>query len=250
MLRKSVVSSFLALSLTLAPTLAAAGEGQECTQGKLTAQAVVDKHVKALGGRERLKAVKTFQLTTVIKEGDTVSTSTLRRVRPNLFRYDLDKNGVKTTKAFDGTQGWTVEGSAAPQRLDKDKNAMLADHALFDEALLDPKARGVTLALDGTEDVNGAPAFKLVLTRGADKEVRYIDQQSHLEVKRIYAGTHEGKAFTKTIAFSDYRSVDGIMVSHQASWDADGKKGEKTVQSARYDAPVDAAVFKLQTPRS
>ncbi|MFP2925449.1 hypothetical protein ACLESO_09550 [Pyxidicoccus sp. 3LG] len=250
MLRKSLVSSLLTLGLTFAPALAAAGEGQECSQGKLSAQTVVDKHLAAVGGKERLKAAKTFQLTVLAKEGDTATTINVQRVRPNLVRYDLEKNGVKTTKAFDGTQGWMAEGSAAPQRLEKEKSAKMAEGALFDDALLDPKARGVALELAGQEDVNGAPAFKLVLTRGADTETRFIDQKSFLEVKRTYAGTHEGKAYTKSVAFSDYRSVDGIMVSHKASWEADGKKGEKVTQSARYDAPINAAAFKFQAPRS
>lgn len=250
MVRKSLVSSLLAVSLTFAPAIATAGDGAACQQGPLSAQAVVDKHLKAVGGRERLKAVKTFQVTAISKEGDTVTTSTMLRARPNLVRYDMDKNGVKLTKAFDGAQGWLAEGSAAPQRLDKEKSAMMAEGASFDDALLDPKARGVALKLAGAEDVNGAPAYKLILTRGGDTETRFIDQQSFLEVKRTYTGTHEGKAYNKTLSFSDFRSVDGITMSHRTQWEADGKKGEKVIQSARYDAPIDAASFKLATPRS
>lgn len=250
MLRKSLVTSFLALGLTFAPTIAAAGEGAECVQGKLSLQAVVDKHLKAVGGKERLKAVKTLQLTTLVREGDTVTTSTVQRARPNLLRHDMDKNGTRVSKVFDGQQGWVVEGSAAPQRLDKEKSAMMAEGASFDDVLLDSKARGVALKLDGVEEVNGAPAFKLVLTRGTTTEVRFIDQGSFLEVRRTYAGTHEGKAYNKVIAFSDYRDVDGIMLSHRAQWEADGKQGEKVIQSARYDAPIDATVFKPATPRS
>ena len=250
MLRKSLVTSFLALGLTFAPTIAAAGEGAECVQGKLTLQTVVDKHLKAVGGKERLKAVKTLQITTQVREGDTVTTTTMQRARPNLVRYDMDKNGTKVSKMFDGQQGWVVEGSAAPQRLDKEKSTMMAEGASFDDALLDPKARGVALKLDGVEEVNGAPAFKLVLTRGTTTEVRFIDQGSFLEVRRTYAGTHEGKAYNKALTFSDYRNVDGIMLSHRAQWEADGKQGEKVIQSARYDAPIDATVFKPATPRS
>ncbi|NMO14561.1 hypothetical protein HPC49_02280 [Pyxidicoccus fallax] len=250
MVRKSLVSSLLAASLTFAPAIALAGEGAECQQAQMSAQAVVDKHLKALGGRERLKAVKTLQVTSISKEGNTLTRMSMQRARPNLMRYDKEKDGVTSSKAFDGTQGWSAEGSAAPQPVGKEKSAMMAEGAAFDDALLDPKARGTTLALDGVEEVNGAPAFKLVLTRGANKETRFIDQKSFLEVKRTSAGIHEGKAYNKTLSFSDYRSVDGIMMSHRVQWEGDGSKGEKVIQSARYDAPIDAATFKLATPRS
>jgi len=250
MLRKSLVSSFLAFGLMFTPAIATAGEGAECHQEKLSLQAVVDKHLKAVGGKERLKAVKSFQVTFSSREGDIVTTSTMQRARPNLVRYDMDKNGTRVSKMFDGQQGWTVEGSAAPQRLDKEKSAMMAEGAAFDDALLDPKARGVALKLDGVEEVNGTPAYKVVLTRGTTTEVRFIDQTSFLEVRRTYAGTHEGKAYNKVMSFSDYRNVDGIMLSHRTQWQADGKQGEKVIQSARYDAPIEASVFKPATPRS
>ncbi|WP_224368887.1 outer membrane lipoprotein-sorting protein [Hyalangium versicolor] len=250
MLCKSLVTSFLVLGLTFTPAIAAAGEGAECVQDKLTLQTVVDKHLKALGGKERLKAVKTLLLTTVTREGDTVTTTHVQRARPNFVRHDMDKNGAQVSKVFDGQQGWIVEGSAAPQRMDKEKNTMMAESAPFDDALLDPKAQGVALKLDGVEEVNGSPAFKLILTRGTTTEVRLIDQGSFLEVRRTYAGIHEGKAYTKAVTFSDYRDVDGIMLSYRTQWEADGKQGEKIIQSARYDAPIDASVFRPGTPRS
>ncbi len=253
MSRKSLVSSLLTLGLAFTvPAAAIAGEGAECShaKGDVTAQAVVDKHLKALGGKERLQSAKTFQVTAISKEGSIVTTSTVQRARPNLMRYESEKDGKKVVKAFDGTQGWFAEGTAAPQRLDKEKSAMMADNSRFDDVLLDPKGRGVAVKLGGVEDVKGAPAYKLVLTRSTGTETRFIDQKSFLEVKRTYAGTHEGKAYTKTLHLSDYRNVDGIMVNHRTEWEANGKSGEKTLQNARYDAPVDAAAFKMATPRS
>ena len=40
------------------------------------------------------------------------------------------------------------------------------------------------------------------------------------------------------------------MFSHRIQWEGNDGRGEKVVQSARYDAPIDAAVFKPTTPRS
>lgn len=251
MSRKSLALSFLALGLTFAPAIATAGEGAECThQGKQSLQTVIDKHLKAMGGKERLRAAKTFQVTALLREGDKVTTSTIRRARPNLLRKDLDGTDTHVSKVFDGQQGWMAEGTTAPRRLDPETNALVADDASFDDALLDPKARGVALSMGGEVEVNGALAFKLVLTRGVNTEVRLIDQKTFLEVSRTYAGTYQGKAFSKTVSFFDYRAVDGIMLSHRTQWEGDGEKGEKTVQSARYDAPIDAATFKPTTPRS
>jgi hypothetical protein len=253
-MRKTLVTSLLSTSLLFVPAIASAGEQASCTQGQqhtLLSDIVVKNHLQALGGVERLKKVKTFQFTSAMQEGDKVSTSTVYRARPNLLRIDFSKDGKAGSKGYDGATAWYREGDAAAQPVPADKGAMLARKAQFDDALLDPQASGTQVTLAGVEDVKGAPAYKLVLTRGAGEvETRYIDQKSFLEVRRDYAGQHEGKAVTKSVYFSDYRKVDGVMVNHVTEWEHQGVKGRSTVTSARYDAPVDAAVFTMATPRS
>lgn len=246
-MKKHLVSSLLTLfSLALLPTAALAGN-----HAKPTAESVITKHLEAMGGTGRLQSAKTFQSTAVSYEGDKqVSTVTIHRARPNMVRYDVDQGGKKMTKAFDGTQGWWAEGSAAPQQASAEKSAKMAEGAFFDDALVDSTQRGMQVTLAGVEDVKGAPAVKLVLTRGSDTQTRYLDKKTMLEVKRVITGTHEGKSFTKTVHFSDYRSVDGIMVSHLTEWEADGKKGRTVLQTVRYDAPVEASLFQMGTPRS
>jgi hypothetical protein len=232
-----------------------AGEGKECAQQKQalneTADSVIARHLKAVGGVEKLKAAQTFQLTATTYEGDTLSKMTARRSRPNLMRFDIQKGDQTIVKAFDGTNGWVVEGNAAPKAVEKDKQPKMAEKAVFDDALVDYAKRGVKVELAGIADVKGAPAYKLVLTRGEDVEARFLDTQTLLEVKRVVSYSHEGKKVTKATYFSDYRSVDGIMVNHLTEWEGEGGvKGKMVIESAKYGAPIDAAAFRMSAPRS
>jgi hypothetical protein len=250
-----IVAAVVISAVAFYPGLTIAGEGHgECAHDKqaLTEKVggVVAKHLKALGGEEKLKAARTFQLTAVSYEGDKTSKMTVRRSRPNLMRYDMQKGDTQFVKAFDGTNGWYIEGSAAPKPVEKDKLAKMADKAAFDDMLVDYEKKGVKVELAGVEEVKGAPAYKLVLTRGGEVEARFLDKQTFLEVKRVITFAHEGKTKTKAVYFSDYRSVDGIMVSHLSEWESEGAKGKTVVESATYGAPIDAAVFRMQAPRS
>ncbi|MFL5385624.1 MAG: hypothetical protein ACJ8GN_24165, partial [Longimicrobiaceae bacterium] len=215
-----------------------------------TAQQLVQRHLTALGGEARLRAAKTFQSTALKQgaDGESASVSTYR-ARPNLVRWEFQKDGVPQVKAFDGKQAWMMEGSEA-KALPAEKSKMMAEAALFDDVLLDPAKRGVKLSVAGVEDVKGAPAYKLVLTHGQDVETRYLDQKTMLEVKRVAKGMHEGKAYEKTVYFSDPRPVDGIMVNHVSEWEVDGERGRSVVESARFDAAVDPALFQLPRNRS
>jgi hypothetical protein len=179
------------------------------------------------------------------------SAVTQYRARPNLVRYEFQKDGVQQVKAFDGKQGWLSENGAA-KAMPAEKSQMMAEGAPFDDVLLDPAKRGVTVKLAGVEQVHGAPAYVLVLTRAGKPgdEKRYLDQKTMLEVKRVVRGEHEGKPFVKTAWFSEPRPVDGIMVNHVTEWEADGKKGKSTVQSVRFDEELDPTLFQMPRGRS
>ena len=238
----------LAVLVAVLPALALASPGKH-PAGEMSAQAVVSRHLKAVGGEQKLRAAQSFQATTLKQDAEGTATMTTYRARPNLVRWEHQQAGVTKVKAFDGKQAWMMEGSEA-KALPADKSKKMGEHALFDDVLLDPAKRGVKLAVAGVEDVKGAPAYKLTLTKGQDVETRYFDQQSFLEVKRVARGTHEGKAYEKTVHFSDPRPVDGIMVNHVTEWEVDGKKGRSVVESARFNAPVDPALFQMPRGRS
>jgi hypothetical protein len=240
--------TLLTVFFAVLPALALASPGEK-KAGDLSAQDIVSRHLQALGGEQKLRQAKSFQATSLKQDDEGVATMTQYRARPNLVRYELQKDGAIQVKAFDGKQAWMMEEGQA-KAMPAEKSKMMGEHAQFDDVLLDPAKRGVKLSVSGVEQVKGAPAYKLTLTKGQDVETRYIDQKSFLEVKRVARGTHEGKPYEKTVHFSDPRPVDGIMVNHVTEWEVDGKKGRSVVESARFNAPVDPALFQLPRERS
>jgi hypothetical protein len=243
-------SPLLTLCLALVPLLSA--HASPGNQGALPGvNTLVARHLEAVGGEERLRSARTCQVTMQKQDAEGQATVTQYRARPNLVRYEHEKAGVRTVKAFDGKQGWLSENGAA-KAMPAEKSQMMAEGAYFDDVLLEPAKRGVTVKLAGVEQVKGAPAYVLVLTRAGHKgeETRYLDQKTMLEVKRVMRGEHEGKPYTKTAWFSEQRPVDGIMVNHVTEWEADGKKGKSTVQRVRFDVELDPTLFQMPRGRS
>jgi len=240
---KTRIASLL-LALVL-PAVAAAG-----APDKMTPEALLTKHFKAVGG-DKLKAAKTLKMVSTSYEGDKVSTVTVHRSRPNKMRYDVQKGDVTVTKLFDGTNGWYVEGAAEPKKVEEAKLAGMREKASFDDALFDHQKNGLKLALLGVGDANGARAYMLQVTRpNGDSEVRYIDQKSFLEVQRTMSFTWEGQKKEKVARFSDYRNVDGIMVNHVTEWESGDMKGKSVIQQVRYNVPVEDSVYQLGKGRS
>ena len=97
----------------------------------------------------------------------------------------------------------------------------------FDTLLLDYKARGTRVELVGTEDVNGAPAYKLKVTPkvGSERYV-YLDGKTYLEVKREEL-RQGGKEVIEGVV-GDYRKVGELTLPH--SFESGPKGGEKAVK--------------------
>jgi hypothetical protein len=99
----------------------------------------------------------------------------------------------------------------------------MAGGADIDGPLVDYKAKGNQIELEGKEKVAGSDAYKLKITQN-DGAVRYdfIDANSYLEVKwqgEIEAGD---KKFVAESFFTDYRAVNGVMFHHQIDSDTIG----------------------------
>jgi outer membrane lipoprotein-sorting protein len=214
-------------------------------------ETIVARHLEAQGGAEKLRSISTLVARSKSYEnGKLTATTTVHRARPNMFRYDTEKEGKKLAKGFDGTAGWYVENGEVKD-VEPAKLEMMKQKADFDDALLAYQQKGVKVELAGVAEVNGSPAYKLRLTRASGEvEQRYIDRRSMLEVKRTMTYVHDGKKGEKTITFSDYRKVDGVMSNFTVEWEADGKKGKTVYEEIRWGAPVSPEVFRKPAPRS
>lgn len=204
---------------------------------------VIARHLAAQGGVERLKALKSVTTTATESFDGKTTTYASTRARPNLMRTEITEGDTVAVKAFDGKVGWFAKGGAL-EMIPEEKLAGMRAKAEFDDPLLDPAARGVKVELIGDEKVDGSNAFVLKLTfSNGDTQKRYIDTKSYLEVRRVATWTYEGKTMEKSLAFHDFKTVNGITTAMSATVEKDGKRGTWTVNKIEYDAPVRMALF-------
>jgi hypothetical protein len=211
----------------------------------VSVDSVVADHIAAVGGLARLKAARSMTWTSVETGDGKTTRMTATRARPNLRRYEGEGAEGAWVKAFDGSQGWYQEGSAAAQLMPAEKVAMMREKAEFDDALIGWQERGYKVALAGKEQLASGWAYRLEVTSpSGGKQVRFIDTKSHLEVRREVNFTdHAGKAVTKIVTLSDYKRVDGIMINMTTEYEYEGKKFVSRVESIRFDAPIQLAQF-------
>src|SRR5690349_2011310 len=66
-----------------------------------TADEIIEKHIKAMGGMEKIKAVQTVVATGKMKMGAMEVPITMTKARPESLRMDFTVQGMTGTQAYD-----------------------------------------------------------------------------------------------------------------------------------------------------
>jgi outer membrane lipoprotein-sorting protein len=233
---------FIALAALAALVLAA---------GSASAQTVDDvlaKHYAAKGGA-KWQSVQSMRMTARIVTQGIELPMTIVSKRPNLMRQDMSFQGVSIVQAFDGTTAWQINpmmGSSDPAPIEGPMADALKDQADFDGSLVDYKAKGSTVELVGTEDLDGKKVHHLKLTK-KDKKVQhyYLDAATGLE-SRVVVETDMGAGpVTVETILSNYQTVEGFPVPMSISQNAPTGQVVITVEKVEFNVPLEDGFFKM-----
>lgn len=214
----------------------------------LTVDAVVKKHVAALGGEDVLRKGTSFSFKVSGTKDGKKFTKTVYQAKPNKLRVDIVADDGNFSKGFDGKVAWMKKGTEAAVAMTVDETTAMASHAAFEEPLLDYAKKGTKVKLAGKADVKGAEAYDLEVTmKSGEVEHHFIDASSFLLIKKTWVGKDkDGKSMPMTVAFGDYKKVQGRAVNHSVTWTDDaGKDVKNTVSAVVFDKPIDAKLFSM-----
>jgi zinc protease len=200
------------------------------------AMAVVDKAVEALGGREKLSAVKaaTWKIRgkITIDNNDNDFTATVAVSGLHCFReeFQVTVNGeeIKGATVLNDDQAWRRFNGDANE-LDKDalaneRRSVYLQVVAADPLVLELPAFKVESA--GEEKVDGKPAAVLKVKGPDGKEfTMYFDKESGLPVRQVakVAGW-DGEEYTQDATFAAYKEFDGVKKATKIELKKDGGK--------------------------
>jgi hypothetical protein len=201
--------------------LAAATTCQAATEASLTAEQIVEKNVAARGGLEAWRKIETLAWLGRIETPNVPGGSMpfiLEYARPNKTRFAVDPQGQPGMRIFDGEKGWAVhparDGSMNIQPYTSEERKSALDAAGLDGPLIDCHAKGIAIALDGIEAIDGRLTYRLKVTlpSGSSQHV-WIDADTFLELRtdRV-AFDRQGHAATVWMTYSNYQDVQGLRI--------------------------------------
>jgi outer membrane lipoprotein-sorting protein len=215
---KKIILTF-ALSVMMVVNLSA--------QAVPTAKQIIDNYVTALGGKQKLEAIKTLSMKNTISvmgmemEGKTIK-------KDNKFKSTQSMMGQEMVQVFDGEKG---SASQMGQKMDfpAEQVAKLKTSKLIDALGMDP-AKIKTVE---KKQIDGKDYYLL----SSDDSKSYFDAKTNLLFKT------ENEKGNMTI--TKYADVDGIKFVEEMSIDAAGQHIEMKNSDIKINQPISDDEFKI-----
>ncbi len=205
----------------------------------LTPEKVINKYIKAIGGKEKLMAVKDLSITSSASMQGQPITMKLDRKGNKMLNQSVSMMGntMFSMSYNDGKMKAVQMGQAVP--LPDEAAAGLAIQALhFPEMAYLERGK---MTLDGQETIDGQNAYGVKIDMGGQEITEYYAAESGLKLRTVLS--EMGQA--ATYEYADYQAVDGIMFPMTIKSDQPMPMTAKTTE-IKVNKGIDDTVFSVE----
>ncbi|WPR73913.1 pitrilysin family protein [Algoriphagus sp. NG3] len=201
----------------------------EAVDADMTSEKVIEAYISAIGGLEKASAIKAAKLEMEAEVMGTQLTIALIHDDANMRfaqKTIVGGNVMQTSVIKDGKGVASVQGQSMDMTDEQLDAAKLGTYFLPE---LHFETMGYSLELDGIKDVEGTPAYKVIVTTPLGSTVtNYYDVESGLKIKN--ENPVSGDTF-----YSDYEEKSGVLIPMT-----------QTIKSAMIPVPLEAKITNLE----
>jgi outer membrane lipoprotein-sorting protein len=235
---------------TVLPTLAALALCATPLSAQ-TADSIIARYLRAIGGMEHIQAVTTFRATGRITGGGGFEAVMVQEgKRPNMVRQEFTLQGMTAITAYDGHAGWKIQpfqGKKDPEALSEDELRGIVEDADFDGPLVNYQQKGNRVEYLGTDQVEGTDVHKLKVTLpNGDSRTFFLDSDNYIPIKVETRRTIRGAEQAFETLLGNYQAVAGWLLPHSMETRrVGGEAGAKvTIDRVEVNVPIDDARFQ------
>jgi len=224
------------------------------TASAQTVDELIEKYLKAQGGREKVAAIKSMRMEGKMEVGQGMQMPIkVEVVTPDKMRFEGTMQGMTLVQAINGDSGWQIMpfmGKTEPEPMSAEDVAQGKKQLESFDPLSRYKELGHTLELVGKEDLEGSPVYKLKLTR-KDGEVThlYLDAESYLLIKTAGKTKVQGQEVEAETNIGDYKEVGGLLLAHSMETKMKGMPGAMVMTFEKVEINPDLPASDFEMPK-
>lgn len=226
-------------------------QAQQPAAAAVTADAVLDRYVQALGGSAAIEKISTRVVKGSYEIGGVPAKGELEvySKAPNMTAITVTMPGLGVLRqGYDGQTGWKHDPAFGLRELKGSELAALKFDAEFNRELkLKQMLR--QLEVKGAEKVAGRDAHVLVgAVDGLGPVKLYFDKQSGLLSRMDAAREDPTGRVAYEVYYGDYREVDGVKIPFSMRSQTSDFADEIKLTAVRHNEAVEDSKFKKPSP--
>lgn len=212
-----------------------------------TADDIIEKHIKAIGGRDAWRKVNTIKQDAVID---------LNGTEVKVESITAHEKGSRQTITFGGLSGYSIytptggynfypwQGHVKPEAITPEELKENEDNMDAQGPLIDYKEKGHSVEYVGMDEFEGTDCYKIKLTEKSGKIITYyIDPSNYFVIHSVALTKANGQENESKTDYSNYQKLpEGIWLPMNIA-------GGNTIKIKKVEinVPVDDSEFKPST---
>ncbi len=201
-----------------------------------TANDVIEKYLTAVGGKEKIGAIKTVKMTGKGKKQGMEFPMVMHQKAPNKQKQTINFQGKDiVVSSFDGKEMWTTNFmNMKPEKSEAEDSENAALDEDIPDLFYEYQKKGYKVELEGEESIEGTDCYRIKLTKkpikvdGKTEEnvsQYYFDKENGVLILMKMTGKKgPGKGITMDSYFSDYQEVNGVVLPFTISQKVNGQE--------------------------
>ena len=238
------IKIILLFTILLSPNIQPQDEGTlETDPVNITAMAVIQKYIYAIGGIEKFKSVKDR---TTVMTGFAMNQPIdiiIKQKFPDKMYQELKVGEVNQLIYYSNGKGVLKIGDEVTEIENRELERLKVDATL--QLLLDPESYGIKTELLPNEMIDSVDCFAIKFTLPSGiRWFQYYNVQTSLKFKEIKEIQTKQGLFEQETYFSDYREVSGLKYPFKINQYLGLQEIELTVTSLEINTGLDDNIFE------
>jgi len=206
-----------------------------------TAEQVISRHVKAVGGAKALRAVESVRMEGLVRVGGEERPFLWQAKKPDLFYLEIQGPRGPIIEAYNGRSAWREDPAKGLRTLSGPEQGRARATAIFrNDRFQTYKKENTKALLVGRATLEGRPVFVVDMTTSTSVQRRlYFDAETYLLLKE----EQEREDAREEILYSDYRAVGGVREPHQIRWRRGPEALEAVIRRVVHNAGIEDRAF-------
>ncbi|GAB3955310.1 hypothetical protein GCM10028805_42560 [Spirosoma harenae] len=216
-----------------------------------TADEIVNKNIAAVGGADKVAAIKTIQYDQNMNIMGMDMNGKASIVIGKSLRNDISVMGQQMTTVIDGDKGWSInpmQGGSSPQPLPEDQVKMQKGNAMIvGTDLASAKAEKYPVELVGKEKFNEKDVFNLKVTRPEGVANYYVDATTYQLAGMKATVNVQGQSGEIKINYGNYKTIDGLTIPMSLELSNPSMPGQLTMTLSNmvFNPTIDPSIFAM-----